>query len=343
VWSVGDFAFEIGLALAGLLICILGLIFFKGRLKGVIGALGFLVVLYAVLSVGLDVGYQVKWRTPGTVPGAVGSWPPGLEPDSGSALPPVAQSLPATATPVPSPLATREPTATPTITPTSTPTLTPTPTITPSPTPVPLRWRLEYTPQEDRTHTLYVVDLDTKQETAIYSENSLIPVYSAAWSPDGTQILVSARWYTSDNEHGAKLGSYGADGSELAEIFVLDMVESENEMGNALWSPDGEQIALYLQQGQESGVHTMKADGTGLARLPNSEPGEWPRYWTVDGEWIVAITEDGSLYALQVEGDGRLPLDQLSDAKIYDQRYQPWRILDLARCGEIEESWWKCK
>jgi hypothetical protein len=87
----------------------------------------------------------------------------------------------------------------------------------------------------------------------------------------------------------------------------------------------------------------MNSDGTGLTRLPNTGPSDRPRYWTVDGDWIVAVSEDNALYAVEAEGDRRLPLASLVEVQFYDQRYHPWRILDQVRCDNLEESWWRCK
>lgn len=342
--TVSGFAFEFVAALLGVLIAVLGRAWLQGWLRRAAVALGGLLVLTALLSTVLNVGFQMRWGTSQPSVAYEGEWlaTPNLESDASwlpTATPFVVENRSPTSTL--GPTVTQEPTASATSTPTSTPTGTPTPT--PTPTPIEPRQRLEYARQEDRVHALYIEDLATKEQKVIYTERSLIPVYSAAWSAEGDQILAALRWYESEAQHGAKLSSYDVAGGVWNDLYVLDMVVPERQMGNALWAPDGNSIALYLQQGTESGVYTLNADGTGLERLQHSEPGEWPRYWSVDGEWLVTIAQDGRLYALEVRGARRMPLEALGQFDLFDERYEPWRTITSARCDAIEESWWKCK
>jgi Tol biopolymer transport system component len=192
-------------------------------------------------------------------------------------------------------------------------------------------------------YDVLIEDFEAEIEEVIYTEKGSLPVFSAAWSPDGSQILMALRWYVSDEENGAKLVLYDVQTAESKDLFVLDMAQQEAVMGNALWTPSGKQVLLYLQVGSESGIYLLSMEGTDLQRLPNSVPGERPRYWSTDEEWIVTVTEEGALYALGADGELRLPLSEVGAMQIYDQRYDPWRLLSEARCDAQEDSWWKCK
>ncbi len=169
------------------------------------------------------------------------------------------------------------------------------------------------------------------------------PIYSAAWSPDGKRVAISYGWLTSEYDQGIRMQIVNADGSDARDILSLSTAGQYRGLGNALWSPAGDKIIFAFYDGPDNGVWEINPDGTGLRRLGNSEIGEWPRYWSVDGAWIITISGDGSLYALEVAGGRRLPLADLGDMGIYDPRYHPWRARQSARCEQQEDSWWKCK
>lgn len=346
---MGDLYFEIGLVISGIAVALLGWYLLPGQRRSLFLTLAGLFFLAALLSTLLDLGFSLRWRDPLSVVAqqqrepSVGipevTVPMGLPSPIPSLTP--RPTLPPTPTVPPTP--TEPPTITPTPSPTVPPSPTPTSTITPTPTPVPPQRRLEYREQEERVHAVLIEDFEAGTEEIIYTERSPLPVYSAAWSLDGSQILMALRWYVSDDENGAKLVLYDVQAAESENLLVLDMAQQDAAMGNALWAPSGEQVALYLEDENEGGVYLLNVDGTDLQRLPNSVPGEWPRYWSVDEQWIVTVNTEGALYALGSDGQLRLPLAEAGTMQIYDQRYDPWRILPEARCDVQDDSWWKCK
>ena len=168
------------------------------------------------------------------------------------------------------------------------------------------------------------------------------PFYSAAYSPDGSKILLAYRWGRSVYDTGITLRTINPDGSGEHEIWRMSAVGQTRELGNALWSPDGTRIAMFLYDWPNNGVFVMNADGSGLKRLDNSIPGEWPRYWSVDGQWIVTIHDDGQLYAVEVDGQRRVPFSTLENVRLFDERLYPWRVVRNPRCTQTRDSWWRC-
>jgi Tol biopolymer transport system component len=126
-------------------------------------------------------------------------------------------------------------------------------------------------------------------------------------------------------------------------------------VGNAIWSPNGRQIALWLQDETDDAVYLLDFEGNGpldasslqdsgaLRRLETSVSGEWPRYWSEDGDWIITIAGDEKLYALDVAGKRRVPLAELGPIEIFDQRHYPWRTTQEPVCTKADRSWWRCR
>jgi hypothetical protein len=122
--------------------------------------------------------------------------------------------------------------------------------------------------------------------------------------------------------------------SNLAVLMISD----------AIYSPDGQSIAASAreQDGNRCPI-IMRPDGTGIRRLPNCEADDHPRYWSVDGKWIVAWSESSpAFYAYEANGTRRVPLAQLGKMMVYDERYFPWRQTDTPICKGVP-SFWSCE
>jgi hypothetical protein len=168
-------------------------------------------------------------------------------------------------------------------------------------------------------------------------------IISAAWSPDGRQVLIAYRWATTRQDLGIVLRVVNADGTGGRDLLALPTAGHYRALGNALWLPDGKTVAFHLLDGPNDGVWVINADGSGLRRLDNSVPGEWPRFVSADENWLITVAGDGSLSALTLDESRRLPLSSWGQEGIYDQRYYPWRFRRGTRCNVQEDSWWKCK
>ena len=197
-----------------------------------------------------------------------------------------------------------------------------------------------------RSQAVAISDLETREQTDIFVLNGFKRVnviHSAAWSPDGKRVLIAYRWQVSDYEQGITVKILALDGSGERDVLALPTQGQNRELGNALWAPEGDRIVLFLVDGPNNGVYFLNTDGSGLRRLDHSVPGEWPRYWSVDGNWIVTVDGAGQLHALEADGNRRVPLASLGELPIHDQRYTPWRGRGEPRCDQREDSWWKCR
>jgi len=145
------------------------------------------------------------------------------------------------------------------------------------------------------------------------------PDPSPAWSPDGGSIAFGA-------------APRGASGGFDLDIYVadaggggLERVTTEPTFDSGpSWSPDGSKLTFSgvdtsqmfgsasasagSDQGgsDESGIYTIRSDGTGLRQL-TTEPGDEYAAWSPDGEVIAfgRLTKAaGRIYTVSPDGDG---------------------------------------
>jgi serine/threonine-protein kinase len=199
-------------------------------------------------------------------------------------------------------------------------------------------------------------------------------ITSAIWSHDGNSVLIAYGWrgvrrHTSEYQYRFENGSSGVirlDGgqSEPQNLSSASFIGSAGRefsgywtnvdfYRDAIWSPDGGKIAVLYRE-PESAVSAgwqcpgiMNADGSGFRRLNNCELGDHPRYWSVDGKWIIVWSEKAlTLYAYEVDGNRRTLLytlqRELGRVPVYDQRYFPWRVTDQPKC-EGTLGFWSCE
>ena len=186
------------------------------------------------------------------------------------------------------------------------------------PAPVPDPRRLSLTKLGDDLRGVTITDPTLGTQVPIFElagRSRFNPIFSAAWSPDGKRVVIAYGWQTSDFDQGIRMEVVNADGSGARDILSLSTAGQYRGLGNALWSPAGDKIFFAFHDGPDDGVWEINPDGTGLRRLGNSAIGEWPRYVSVDGAWIVTISGDGSLNALEVGGSppSRLQLERNRD------------------------------
>ncbi len=179
-------------------------------------------------------------------------------------------------------------------------------------------------------NSLYVIDVATGSESQItWTFQQAEAVRSAVWSPDGRLILVGFEYYVGGIF--PILRTMNADGSNWKDL--INSRDGGPKVTGAVWSPDGRAIAMRYQSGSDFGVWIANSDGTGLRALDSTSIADYPRFWSVDGVWVIAVcSDDSALYALEVDGNRRIPLAQLGGIQVYDQRYYPWRITDQPSC-----------
>jgi Tol biopolymer transport system component len=104
------------------------------------------------------------------------------------------------------------------------------------------------------------------------------------WSPQGNEILFSARVPNLDNR--STIWVVHSDGSGLREIPVPGcggLVGDPTSVGcfNPSWSPDGKKIVFGRQPGTaQRDLYTVNADGSGLFQVTNT-----PEIEEFSGDW----------------------------------------------------------
>jgi dipeptidyl aminopeptidase/acylaminoacyl peptidase len=186
---------------------------------------------------------------------------------------------------------------------------------------------------------LIVFDIATQSSAKIYGEPNIA---SAAWSPDGTQILLS-----SDRSGQRVLMMLNPITRQLKDVRV-ERVSGDLGPQEALWSPDGKQIFLHsvTRVNSAATMALLTLDGAFLRIVDRRlDQEDIPLYWSVDGNWIIAVAAmvtpgpGNSVYEVYAE-----EVASLSNTKrmkipdwqrfqksigasdlIYDQRYWPWK------------------
>ncbi len=187
----------------------------------------------------------------------------------------------------------------------------------------------------------------------------LVPLSSTTWSPRGERVLIAHRDYQTNS--GISGGSWRVSVKSCIGLLsamdfnsgaVTDLLRFESSpavpwpsayfaIQLALWSPDGHRIAFQRNYSasyqrnnvSEVGLYLVNADGSGLRRVLASEVADNLLYWSTDGRWLATRSStDNTLYVVEVDGERRLPLTQIAGLQFYDERYSPWRVLDLGKC-----------
>ncbi|MQY07660.1 DUF11 domain-containing protein [Actinomadura macrotermitis] len=115
-----------------------------------------------------------------------------------------------------------------------------------------------------------------------------------AWSPDGTRIAYGS---------GANVFTVHPDGTGVTQITAAPSGQAARGPD---WSPDGTKIAFTLGplQGGTPQIHTINADGTGLANVSNDTVPAGAPLWSPDGTKI-AYSANQDVYTMNADGTGK--------------------------------------
>ncbi|HZI47922.1 MAG TPA: carboxypeptidase regulatory-like domain-containing protein, partial [Pyrinomonadaceae bacterium] len=129
--------------------------------------------------------------------------------------------------------------------------------------------------------------------------------FSAAWSPDGTQIAFAS------NRDGAGVGFtdtelyvMNTDGTNLVRL-TSDTLDDQMPT----WSPDSQRIAFA--KGNGSGIYIINRDGTNLVSVNGLAFSAWPA-WSPDGSRLAFIQDDsvspfrGIVYTAKIDGTDKI-------------------------------------
>ncbi|MEW5718501.1 MAG: hypothetical protein AB1817_07745, partial [Chloroflexota bacterium] len=114
---------------------------------------------------------------------------------------------------------------------------------------------------------------------------------------------------------------------------------------------DGKRI-LARELTDVNGLFLRNAsDGQSIGNLPSSSPRlirseatDIPRFWSADGNWVIAVSSDPghTVFALEVNGQRRVPVSNLGNLKVYDQRFYPWKVIDAPTACPSHEYFSEC-
>jgi TolB protein len=158
---------------------------------------------------------------------------------------------------------------------------------------------------EEGSEGLSLMNLDGTGVTRVFTGEIL----SAAWSPDGKRIAISA----------------SKDNNRSRAIYVLDDASSDAKQvtpdgrfdWSPTWSPDGKRLVFVsgpAGPGRSPDIYTVGVDGQGLTRL--GEGGE-PK-WSPGGGCIAFESRrDGSpkIYVMAADGSAQTRLTNSTDAE----------------------------
>jgi TolB protein len=155
--------------------------------------------------------------------------------------------------------------------------------------------------------SIHIMNADGTGDRVIGASTQGEDYFSVSFSPDGTQLL-----FDRGTDSGFGIFVMDVDGSDVRRI------SAGTSDYDPSWSPDGTKIVFTRQeQGAESDIYVMRADGTNVSRLTNDGPGVTNLYpeWSPDGNEIayVAGVSGGPGSVVVMNRDGGHPVIILND------------------------------
>lgn len=111
--------------------------------------------------------------------------------------------------------------------------------------------------------TAYTVELDRNTLPRSFRGEDLESARFPTWSPDGTQIAISA-WST--ETYSIAIFVADTDGGNIAHLF-----DSEGEESGPAWSPDSSQIAFASDQDGDFEIYVVDRYGGNVRQLTDNE------------------------------------------------------------------------
>lgn len=134
-------------------------------------------------------------------------------------------------------------------------------------------------------------------------------------SPDGKRLLLETM---------GELALLPSDKKEEARALTTSSASREKD---AVFSPDGKQIAYLSDSSGEEELWVMDADGSSPRQLTNDRLGfRYRPIWSPDGQWIAFGDKTLALNLVKVESDQQTIVDRGE----YDDAWYRWGIQDYA-------------
>lgn len=98
------------------------------------------------------------------------------------------------------------------------------------------------------------------------------------------------------------------------------------EMWNPAWSPDGRTIVFESTLDGESSIYTIRADGSGLARLTDPSFDSGQPTWSPDGRRIVYSSNrdrQSNIYVMNADGSAQTKITSMQSGGYYQSSFSP--------------------
>jgi len=162
------------------------------------------------------------------------------------------------------------------------------------------RWRpdlraIAFISYREHFQHLFQVDLGSKQVSRLVPGPNT--VLSAAWSPDGSKLLIT-------REEGGNTDIYLADRNggnlqRLTDHWAIDV--------SPTWAPDGKRFAFCSARAGSPQIYVMGIDGSGLERVSRVGNYNTSPAWAPKGDHIAYATRTGGGFQIvvtSVDGSG---------------------------------------
>ncbi len=162
--------------------------------------------------------------------------------------------------------------------------------------------RIAYVSDSEGTPDIYMVQLDTKQETRLTFSDERERI--GDWSPDGQWLVFTER---------------GRDGLLLRNPTGVNLIElTDGPDTNPVWSPKGDRIAFLRDTGDGNDVYVLRptdsddwADDTDEVAVSDDLYDETDPAWSADGRrlaFVVHFDDQSEIFTVLVDGSERSQL-----------------------------------
>jgi hypothetical protein len=194
----------------------------------------------------------------------------------------------------------------------ATPTLVPAkPTATPQVLPAKItKGQIAFVSKRDGNDELYTMDADGSNQQRLTNTLDIIE-WLPSWSPDGARLVFECM--TKDVSM-SNICVINADGSGYSQI--TNWGQDDWKAHRAVWSPDGQKIAVGGNKGGQNSVILMNADGSNQTVIAE---GGYP-HWSPDGKQIVFIAWKGfedQIKVVNIDGSNLRILSQGDEDRLY--------------------------